>query len=215
LLKGILLAAAIALGLVVVGLSTYNYFFYRPGPASPSDVRGETAVLTSPNVLVFSQGAFLDKRHQIHREAVAPALGYVAPDFELHDLTGNTVSLQSLRGKPVLLNFWSTWCPPCRKEMPDLQAFHATHGAKIHLVGINWGEELGEIKSFLNEYGVTYLNVIDENGKLFVLYQLSGLPTSYFLDEDGIIRGIWLGAMTAQDIVAAFEKTTRTLEEPK
>jgi hypothetical protein len=61
---------------------------------------------------------------------------------------------------------------------------------------------------------VTYLNVIDANGRLFVLYQLSGLPSSFFIDEKGVIRGIWLGPMNRTDIELAFEKTTRALEEP-
>ncbi|MBI1743588.1 TlpA family protein disulfide reductase [Candidatus Acetothermia bacterium] len=211
-LRNFTLAIVILGGLLMTGLITYNYFFYPRNPQSPGETRGETAVLQSQTILRFSQGAFVDKRQELHPDISVPTLGYLAPDFELLNTDGKKIKLSDLRGKPVLVNFWATWCPPCRKEMPDLQAFYTKHSDKIQLLGINWGEETDEIKKFLAEFGVSYPNVIDQNGKMFVLYQLTGLPTSFFVDEAGVIRGVWLGLMTAADIEVAFEKTTRALE---
>jgi thiol-disulfide isomerase/thioredoxin len=209
-----MMGAVILAGLVMTGLVTYNYFFYEADPQSLSETRGETAVLTNKTILSFGRGAFVDKRKALHPETAAPTIGYLAPDFELPDAAGKPFKLSALRGQPVFVNFWATWCPPCRKEMPHLQAFHATHQDKIHVIGVNWAEEPQEIRKFLGEFGVTYPNLIDSNGKVFVLYQLTGLPSSFFIDENGVIRGIWLGPMTSTDIEIAFEKTTRALEEP-
>jgi len=135
--------------------------------------------------------------------------GFRAPDFAFEDLEGRVWRLSELKGKPVLLNFWATWCPPCRKEIPDLQAFHEQYGDRIVLLGINWGEDPEDVRAFLERYGATYTNLLDRDGLFFVKYQLTGLPTSYWIDEEGIIRGMWLGAMSLEDMVEGFRKTTR------
>ncbi len=212
-LRNLILALVILGGLTMTGLITYNTFFYQK-PADSLEERGETAVLTSKTILNLGRGAFVDKREELHPSITAPTIGYLAPEFELPDSAGKPVRLSSLRGKPVFLNFWATWCPPCRKEMPDLQAFHDKHADKIQMLGVNWGETPADGTRFLDEFGVTYANLFDADGKMFVLYQLSGLPTSFFIDEQGIIRGVWLGPMSTKDIELAFQKTTRALEEP-
>ncbi len=209
-LKKLLVLLMIAGAMGMTGLVTYSYLFLNKGQESA--LRGETAVLTSKLIIRTSRGVFLDKYAQVNEEMAAPYPGYRAPDFALPDLNGKTVRLSELRGKPVLLNFWATWCPPCRKEIPDLQKFHEQYGDKIVLLGINWGEDTEEVKRFLKRYGATYPTLMDEKGKFFVLYQLTGLPTSFWIDEQGIIRGVWLGAMKAETMVEGFRKTTRALE---
>lgn len=203
------------LAIGVTGLVTYSYFFLQQRAESPGELRsrGETAVQQSGLILTFSRGTFIDKKAEVNEDIVAPYPGYRAPDFAFEDLEGNLVRLSDLRGKPVLLNFWATWCPPCRKEIPDLQKFHDEYGDRIVLLGINWGEDVAEVQRFLERYGATYTNLMDKNGKFFVLYRLTGLPTSYWIDEEGIIRGMWLGAMELEDMVAGFEKTTRVFKE--
>ncbi|GEM_PF-449070 len=136
-------------------------------------------------------------------------LGYRAPDFALPDLEGRRIALSDLRGKPVLLNFWATWCPPCRKEMPDLQRFHERYGDRAVVLGINWAEEPEVVRAFLERYGVTYLNVLDRQGKAFVLYRLTGLPTSFWIDEEGVLRGVWYGPLKTDEIAVNFAKITR------
>lgn len=208
--KKVLVGLLILAGLGWIGLITYSYFFYNPGPQTPGALRREDQI--NEFVLKFKQGVFLDKNAELHFGEERPALGFRAPDFELPDMHGQGVRLSALRGKPVLVNFWATWCPPCRKEMPDLQEFFRQYGEKIHVIGINWNDQLSTVQEFLDQYGITYTNLLDTNGKIFVLYELTGLPTSFFVDEDGIIRGKWLGPMSVADMIKAFEKTTRALD---
>lgn len=208
-LKRILIVLAVAGALALTGLVTYSYLFLNK--SRESALRGETAVLTSALIIRTSQGAFIDKDAPVNEEITAPYPGYRAPDFALADMSGNLVRLSELRGRPVLLNFWASWCPPCRKEMPDLQQFHRQYGEVIRLIGIDWGEDKRDVEAFLQRFGITYPNLMDQDGKVFVLYQLTGLPTSFWIDEQGIIRGLWLGAMKTEDMVAGFQKTTRAL----
>ncbi len=209
-LKKLLLGLIVLVGLAWTGIITYSYFFYSPGPQSPGALRREDQI--NEFVLKFKRGVFIDKNAELHFDEERPDLGFRAPDFELEDLNGQKVQLSDLRGKPVLLNFWASWCPPCRKEMPDLQEFASQYSEKIHVIGINWNDQQTTVQAFLDQYRVTYTNLLDTNGKVFVRYELTGLPTSFFIDEDGIIRGKWLGAMSVADMVAAFQKTTRALD---
>ncbi len=211
--KRLFVGVLVMAGLGWIGLITYSYFFYNPGPQTPGALRREDQM--NEFVLKFKQGVFLDKNAELHVDEERPALGFRAPDFELESLTGERVRLSALRGKPVLLNFWASWCPPCRKEMPDLQEFFGQYGTKIHVIGINWNDQRETVQGFLEEYGITYTNLLDTHGKVFVLYELTGLPTSFFIDEDGIIRGKWLGSMSTADMIKAFEKTTRALDLQK
>jgi peroxiredoxin len=208
--KKLFVGVLVLVGLGWIGLITYSYFFYDPGPQTPGALRREDQI--NEFVLKFKQGVFLDREANVHFDEERPALGFRAPDFELQDMNGQTVRLSALRGKPVFLNFWASWCPPCRKEMPDLQEFFSRYHEKIHVIGINWNDRLPTVQEFLNQYGITYTNLLDTNGEVFVLYELTGLPTSFFIDEDGIIRGQWLGAMGVADMIKAFEKTTRALD---
>ncbi|MCS6935975.1 MAG: TlpA family protein disulfide reductase [Candidatus Bipolaricaulota bacterium] len=210
-LRRLLIGMLIVIGMGWASLITYLYFFYDAGLQAPGALRREDQI--NEFVLRFNQGTFLDKNAQVRRDAEGPYLGFRAPDFELADLDGNYVRLSDLVGRPILLNFWASWCPPCRKEMPDLQAFAHEHGDKIAVVGVNWNDTRDEVERFLNEYGVSYLNLLDTNGKVFVRYGLTGLPTTFFIDEEGIIRGKWLGSLTKADIISAFQKTTRAFDE--
>ncbi len=181
----------IAIGAIALGVISYAFFTSR------SDL--------SKFALTEGRGLFLDDPTELTNE-VAPRLGYLAPDFTLEDLTGQKVSLSSFRGKPVFLNFWASWCPPCRKEMPELQNFHERYGEQIALVGINWGETADTVRGFLARVGVTYLNLLDPRGTAFVLYKLTGIPESFFIDSEGYIRGVWIGPLTVEQLVQGFAR---------
>lgn len=187
----LIVAVLIAVGAIVLGVISYAFFTSR------SDL--------SKFALTEGRGIFVDDPKTLKAETAA-ALGYLAPDFTLEDLNGQRVSLSDFRGKPVLLNFWASWCPPCRKEMPELQKFHERYGEKIALVGVNWGEDAKTVKEFLDRFGVSYLNLLDERGTAFVLYKLTGIPESFFIDPDGYIRGLWIGPMTVEEIVKGFAR---------
>jgi cytochrome c biogenesis protein CcmG, thiol:disulfide interchange protein DsbE len=90
--------------------------------------------------------------------------------------------------------------------MPELQEFHRRYGDQIVLVGVNWGEDPKTVKAFLDRLGVSYRNLVDERGTAFVLYRLTGIPESFFIDPEGYIRGAWIGPLTAKEIVQGFER---------
>jgi thiol-disulfide isomerase/thioredoxin len=190
-LARLVVAVLIAVGAIALGVISYAFFTSR------SDL--------SRFALTHGRGFFLEDLTGL-KDETAPRLGYRAPDFELPDLEGQKVTLSALRGKPILLNFWATWCPPCRQEMPELQEFHRRYGDQIVLVGVNWGEGSKTVKAFLDRLGVGYRNLVDERGTAFVLYRLTGIPESFFIDPEGYIRGAWIGPLTAKEIVQGFER---------
>jgi len=170
-----------------------------------------TSEFLARNKLILRQGVGFfweaDKEPQALEEA--PALGFLAPDFTLFDLSGAAITLSGLRGRPVLLNFWASWCPPCRAEMPDLQRFYNEYGDQVMVLGINWAEDPESVRAFLERYAITYTNLLDRLGKAFVAYRLTGVPTTFFIDEEGVIRGVWIGPLKSGEIAASFAKISK------
>ncbi|NLI67182.1 MAG: redoxin domain-containing protein [Bacilli bacterium] len=133
--------------------------------------------------------------------------GDMAPDFELQTLDGETVKLSDFRGEKVLLNFWATWCPPCRSEMPDMQKFHEEYDATILAVNLTETEASKEnVQAFLDEYGVTFTVLTDEDSEIATLYNASALPTSYLINSKGEVHNIAIGPLNYDMMVQAFEE---------
>ncbi|MBN2043614.1 MAG: redoxin domain-containing protein [Anaerolineales bacterium] len=128
--------------------------------------------------------------------------GEYAPNFSLTDTTGEEVSLWDHRNKVVLINFWATWCPPCLQEMPDIQTRYEIHKQDLSVLAVNDGDSLAQVSSFQHELGLSFNPLLDPNGSVSSLYQVSAFPTSIFLDEHGIIRFIHIGLMTASQLDA-------------
>jgi peroxiredoxin len=121
--------------------------------------------------------------------ASAPLVGHYAPDATLLDLRNNHVSLSSLRGKVVVLNFWYVACPPCQTEMPALEkAYLADQGHGLVVVGVNVSDDAQTISTFLTKLGITYPVWRDLGQRATLTYQLTDTPTSFFIDRQGIIR---------------------------
>ena len=136
--------------------------------------------------------------------------GMLAPDFTLNDVTtGETLTLSELRGKPVLINFWATWCAPCRLEMPHLQEAYDNHkddGFTVIAVDakIDDGEEA--VAAFLAEFELTFPVVKDVTGDVETkMYNVVGYPTSVFIDRDGVIQYVHRGPMTLDFIEEKLE----------
>jgi cytochrome c biogenesis protein CcmG, thiol:disulfide interchange protein DsbE len=129
--------------------------------------------------------------------SVAPRKGFLAPDFTLSLLDGDEIRLSDLRGQPVLINFWASWCRPCRAEMPELQAAASQH-ADVGLVvlGVNQLEPLSDVSSFVQELALTFPIPLDMEGKVSAAYQVRGLPTSFFVDAEGVIRDAFTGPLS-------------------
>jgi len=136
----------------------------------------------------------------------APEIGTLAPDFVLNDLAGKPVRLSDLRGSVVVINFWASWCNPCREEMPVLQAFYdqyANQGLVVLGVNATYTDSKTDAISFVEELGLTFPMLFDETGEVGdQLYKVVGLPTSYWIDQDGIIRSFQLGALTEDEMKA-------------
>ncbi|SOC21663.1 peroxiredoxin [Ureibacillus xyleni] len=125
-----------------------------------------------------------------------------APDFTLSDMNGTHINLSDLRGKIVILNFWATWCPPCRAEMPHMQNFYEKNkdnGVEIiavNLTALDEGKQA--VEKFINEYGLTFPVVLDESGSVGKLYEILTIPTSYIIDAKGRIFQKFVGSMDEQ-----------------
>ncbi len=122
-------------------------------------------------------------------KGVGPNIGFTAPDFELLDIHGNKVKLSSKRGKVVLLNFWATWCGPCRIEMPTLQALTEDYKDKPFQVVAVAGDFEGvkRVKPFMDGLGLTFPGLIDQDGRIQDVYYVNALPMTYVLDKHGIV----------------------------
>lgn len=126
----------------------------------------------------------------------APAVGHPAPDFTVIDTSGNTFKLSALRGTPVVLNFWATWCPPCRAELPELQAGSERLAGQIAIVGLNQGETPDQVRTFAEQLGLTFQIPLDEGMDVSATYGVRSLPTTFFLDRSGVIRDMRIGPLT-------------------
>ncbi len=122
-------------------------------------------------------------------------VGNVAPDFQLPNLDYEPISLNELRGKPVVLNFWASWCPPCKDEMPYLQEIHEEYsGSGLVLLAINLGESLSTVENFLQSNDYSFPVLLDTRGVVAQQYRVINIPTTYFIDGDGIIQEKRIGA---------------------
>ena len=127
--------------------------------------------------------------------------GSEAPDFTVYDLEGNAYKLSDFRGKPVLLNFWASWCGPCQMEMPDFQKFYETHGDKVNFVIVNLTdgqqETVESASAFIAEKGYTFPVYYDTDIDAAMKYGVSAVPVSYFTDAEGYFVAWAQGALSA------------------
>jgi thiol-disulfide isomerase/thioredoxin len=130
-----------------------------------------------------------------------------AIDFKLKDLSGKELSLSDLKGKKVFLNFWATWCPPCKAEMPEIEKFYQeTKDSDLVIVAIEIGEPLDTVKSFIDSNKYNFKVLLDSDQSVSSKYGITSIPTSYFIDVDGNIISKRLGAMNI-DEMKAYIKT--------
>lgn len=135
--------------------------------------------------------------------------GQRAPDFTLNDLNGSPIRLSNYLGKKVLINFWASWCPPCRAEMPHMQQFYEDYKDNTVILGVNMTateERSEDIRPFVEEFGLTFPIVLDKEGNLMGDYVVIAYPTTYVIDEQGIIRDVFRGAIN-------YEIMQKTIEE--
>ncbi|MCH8339729.1 MAG: TlpA family protein disulfide reductase [Chloroflexi bacterium] len=126
----------------------------------------------------------------------SPREGFLAPDFTLETLQGETVTLSDLRGKAVVVNLWASWCPPCRAEMPALQAAYEAdrdRGLEILAVDMTYQDTEQDALRFIQEFGLTFPIALDRDGTVARQYLLRALPSTFFVGPDGVITKVVIG----------------------
>ena len=126
-------------------------------------------------------------------------VGEAAPDFELQNLDGQSISLSNLKGKPVLVNFWATWCSPCVSEMPYIQEIHDEwSGSGLMVLAINMGDSPPAVEQFLQEHNLSLPVLLDTKKNVAQRYGIRAIPTTFFIDKDGIVQVKVIGAFPSK-----------------
>ena len=135
----------------------------------------------------------------------SPREGFLAPDFTLDTLDGSKVTLSELRGQIVVINFWATWCLPCREETPALEkSYEQYKESGVIILGVNLTNQdsMSDIESFVQEFKLTYPILLDRDGRISnYLYQIRGLPTTFFVSREGIIRTVLVGGPMSETFI--------------
>ncbi|MET3682240.1 peroxiredoxin [Alkalibacillus flavidus] len=159
---------------VLVGVLVYNTWL--------SDSSAENDV-SDDAVFVQPEGVDIDTD--------SIEVGDQAPNFQLETLDGKQVELADYRGQKVFINFWATWCPPCRAEMPHMQDITEEYGDDVVILGVNatsQESDVSKVSDFVNEYGLEFPILMDETGEVNVRYQALSLPTTYFVNTEGVVQ---------------------------
>lgn len=129
--------------------------------------------------------------------ATGTQVGEIAPDFSFKDVDGKSRSLGDMRGKGVMLNFWATWCSPCKAEMPLIDELARQKREDFVLLTVNCGESTPTIANFMDKYGYSFPALIDMGKKISQAYNIRGIPATFFIDKAGVIQSIKMGAFSS------------------
>ncbi|HLA99517.1 MAG TPA: TlpA disulfide reductase family protein [Anaerolineales bacterium] len=144
----------------------------------------------------------------------SPREGFSAPDFTLELLGGGQASLSGLRGKVVLVNFWATWCPPCRAEMPAIEKIYQSFkplGLEVLAVNLTDQDSEAAVAAFVQELDLTFPIPLDRDGSVSARYLLRGLPSTFFVDRQGVIRSVVVGGPMSEALIQS--KVEELLQE--
>jgi cytochrome c biogenesis protein CcmG/thiol:disulfide interchange protein DsbE len=133
-----------------------------------------------------------------------PRVGFSAPDFTLDLLSGGQVTLSEMQGKVVVINFWTTWCPPCKAEMPALEkVYRAFNDLGLEVLAVNSTnqDDEADVVTFVQELDLSFPVPLDRTGAVSAMYNLQGLPSTYFIDADGVIRDVVVGGPMSEALI--------------
>ncbi|MFD1360469.1 TlpA family protein disulfide reductase [Lentibacillus salinarum] len=184
----------IALLLALIGLTVINFIDVGEDDYTEHDNENtEGAAIVPPGETGVEEGNF-------------------APDFEVDTLSGDTFRLSELRGQKVILNFWASWCGPCKEEMPEMQQFHEEYGDQVQVVAVNLtgnDSSVDAVREYVDEHDYTYPVPLDRDSEIQEQYNVYNVPTSYFIGTDGKVQEPpKLGPMTFDFMVDMLEKLT-------
>ncbi|OLN24007.1 thiol-disulfide oxidoreductase [Domibacillus antri] len=123
------------------------------------------------------------------------AVGEKAPDFTVKTMGGQEVNLSDYEGKKIFLNFWATWCPPCKAEMPHMQSFYDDEPENVEILAVNLEESRAKVSEFVDQYALTFPILMDEDGTVAETYEVYTIPTTYVLNEKGVVEQKIIGPM--------------------
>lgn len=165
------------------------------------------------NIIIILMFVWMAQKQQAfemnHDLPTLPLVSYQAPSFILETFEGEVISYEEdLLGKPILINFWASWCPPCKAEMPDLVEVANLYEDEVIFIGINVAtqDSSNQSKEFIETYNIPYPNLIDKNGEISRLYQVPPIPATLVIDKDGTIVYRKLGGMTKAEMISAVKK---------
>ena len=141
---------------------------------------------------------------------VSPSVGSAAPAFTLQNLEAETFNLDQMRGKIVVLNFWATWCEPCKFEMPFFEQLYTSGLPDLEIWGINFDEPPLQVENFVKELELSFPILLDPGGITQKLYRVRGYPTTYIIDGEGVIRFHHIGLITEQQLASYLEQLGAT-----
>jgi cytochrome c biogenesis protein CcmG/thiol:disulfide interchange protein DsbE len=196
-------------------------------PVRESDARAQTGAglsrsnifgLAATSLVLLALIALLVVRLQQANQAVSstpsyPLIGHAAPDFTApvwNGASGQTMHLADLKGKPVVLNFWASWCAPCQEEMPTLQAGYDKYRANgVVFIGLAFNDTQANGQPFLEKYKITYLAGPDSDGKTAIAYGVTGVPETVFIGRDGRVVSKTPGGVSAEQLAAGVQQVLK------
>ncbi|MDR7073050.1 TlpA disulfide reductase family protein [Fictibacillus barbaricus] len=200
-------------GLISLFFAVLSLYLYTNGAFQPKKTV-VSILVTALFFAVLTNGPFSNKRMDsavIETSASGLSPGNRAPDFKLQTLDGKTVNLSDFKGKVVLLNFWATWCPPCRAEMPEMVRFYNEHSSeKIEILAVNLtdSDTVSSVKKFVKDYKLPFPILLDSAGSLGDTYKTVTIPTTFIIDAKGNIKQKHIGPMS-YDMMSDFVKAAR------
>lgn len=195
--------------LIVVFVLMFGWTVYEFVGGSDSATVEEDKVIESEIETGGEKGASVSSDIAVNESDGKEGLdfGDMAPDVKLKTMDGEEVRLSDFRGERVMLNFWGTWCPPCRAEMPDMEKFHQNTDIKIIAVNLIETEtSLDDVHAFIDDYGLTFSVYIDEGNAAAEAYRIQPIPTSYLINSDGTIHNKAFGALNYELMIQEYEK---------
>lgn len=158
-----------------------------------------------------NQGFVVEENTTIKEDTSTTGLapGNQAPDFQMKLLNGDEVQLSDYKGTPIMLNFWATWCPPCRAEMPDMQKVYESGEYDMEILAVNLLESetsLDGVDDFVDELALTFPILLDENNNVADQYQIQPIPTSFFIDKEGLIHSVSYGPLNHDMLTHRLEE---------
>ena len=189
-----IVAVVLCVGLFAGAIYLYNHLKDDYQPTNDLVVVNPT---TAPTTQPTSEAIDTEPNEET---TTAPAAQTTA-DFTVYDADGNPVKLSGYFGKPIVLNFWASWCPPCKSEMPHFEAAYlANPDVQFLMVNMTSGDDMDSAKAFIEENGYTFPVLFDTTGEAGYVYQATSLPMTLFIDENGVLITYGIGALSAETL---------------